>query len=801
MRLTGRQRPGGEHLLVFLLYLLAALIITWPLLLNIGTHLVGFAYGDGGEMARHIWWFNHALRSGQDPFFQPLLAWPDGMPGGVLLWSHPQQFFPAWLLAFVLPLPAAANLSLLLYMALNGWALWLLARRLLGGGGGPALLAGLVYMAAPTFQAHLAGGHAGLMVGWPLPLYALALLRLRERPAPRRALLAALFFFLSTNGHILQVIYAVLPVTAAAALLLLWRREWRALAWTAAAAGLGAAALALFLLPVIGETFGTPAYTAEGGFVRYSADLLAIVTPSFFHPLYSALDFPRRVLGVNLEEGTLYAGVVAGALALAGLWAQRRARRWLLLALIAWVGTLGPLLKLFDAPLRLVVSGYETFIALPWALAQNLPGFSLARTPGRFSFALALALAALAGWGALALAGRLGRARWQPGARRAVWVALAALILFDYQMYWPLPLTPADIPPAVAGIAARADVRAVLDLPWNNTVAAKDALYLQTAHQQPLVAGHITRSTPVSPAKLTLLEQTLDAALLDAAGADVVIVHRQYAAPGYEAFARQQLGAPVYEDAHLLIFDAPAPDAPPALHTWAAPPGALTDRADFYVYAPEAGVIDFAGTLAADGRAVALLLDGAALHRWDVDGAAAFSVPLPLRAATYHTVTLAVEPACPRGYGPALRCRAVALDGVRFEHYRPGAGAGFVPAAFARGVTLAFADVEASAGAVTARLLWRFAEPLTDADVRFVHLLGADGPPLAQADGALGAVSAGSAWAEMITLALPDGLPPGDYAVYAGWYSYPELARFPLLAAGEGAAQDGLALLGTARVE
>jgi hypothetical protein len=133
---------------------------------------------------------------------------------------------------------------------------------------------------------------------------------------------------------------------------------------------------------------------------------------------------------------------------------------------------------------------------------------------------------------------------------------------------------------------------------------------------------------------------------------------------------------------------------------------------------------------------------------------------------------------------------------VRFEAYRTGAGADAAPVTFGRGVTLAFADVEASGATVTARLLWRFAEPLAETDVRFVHLLGADGPPLAQADGTLGSIPAGSAWAETITLALPDDLPPGDYGVYAGWYTYPELARFPV----EGA-QDGLALLGTVRIE
>ena len=777
-------------------YLLTAVMITWPLLPNIGTHLVGFPYGDAGEMARHIWWYNHALRTGQAPFFQPLLAYPDGMPGGVLLWSHPQQFFPAWLLAFALPLPAAANLSLLLYMALNGWAMWLLARRLLGTDGGPALLAGLVYMAAPTFQTHLAGGHAGLMVGWPLPLYAWALLRLREQPSLRRALLAALFFFLSATGHILQAIYAALPVTATALLLLLRRRERRALAWSTLAAGIGAAALGLFLLPVVTETFGTAAYTEEGGFVRYSADLLAIITPSFFHPVYGALDFPRRVLGVNLEEGTLYAGLVAGALALIGVWRWPQARGWLLLALTAWLLALGPLLKIFDTPLRLTIGGWETFVALPWALLQNLPGFSLARTPGRASFALALAVAALAGLGALAL--------WQRarcgGVRRGLFVALAALTLLDYQFFWPLPLIPADIPSAVHDLARRGDVRAVLNLPWRSTIAAKDALYLQTAHQRPLVAGHVTRSTPVSPAKLTLLEQTLDAALLNAAGADIVIVHREHVTADYEAFARQRLGRPTYEDARLLLFDAPASDAPPALRTWTPPLGAVTDRVAAYAFAPEAGVVDIAGTLVGDGRAAALLLDGAPIHRWTVSGETAFRVPLPLQAGAYHTVTLALEPPCPQGYGPALRCRTVTASDLRFGRYRPGAGADFAPVTFGRGVTLAFADVELAGEALSVRLLWRFAQPLTDADVRFVHVVCADGPPLAQLDSALGAVSAGTAWAETLTLPLADARPPGACRVYAGWYTYPDLARFPVLTDVAGA-RDGLALLGTVGVE
>src|SRR5690606_22825139 len=405
-------------------------------------------------------------------------------------------------------------------------------------------------------------GHAGLMVAWPVPLYVYALLQLEaaktQRDIPllksRRVqwfLLAVLFFVLSPGGHILQLIYVLLPVNAALALAHLWRRDWPALLRLAAVSLIGSAVLLIFVLPIARSTFETAAYTDEGGFVRYSADLLSAASPSFFNPLYSWLGYPRQVLGTNLEEGTSYIGVVAGVLALIGVLRFRRARWWLLLALLAWLLSLGPLLKILDVPVRVEADGYASYITLPFAALQNLPFFNLARTPGRFNFALALALAVLAGYGALWLWDRLRSQKL----RFALLGVLMAALLVDYQVCWPFPTHTAAIPDAVYALAARDDVRAVLDLPWDNPVAAKDALYLQTAHHKPLVAGHVTRSTPVSPAKLTLLERTLDPALLDAAGADLVILHRDYVGDEQVDFVRTRPGTLLYEDDNLIIYE------------------------------------------------------------------------------------------------------------------------------------------------------------------------------------------------------------------------------------------------------
>ncbi len=777
---------------VYGLFLAIALLITWPLAANLSTHLTGFAYGDGHEMARHIWWYNHALRTGQPVFYQPLLGYPDGMEG-VLLWAHPLQFFPAWLFAYVMPLPAAANLAILLTLALNGWAMyWLAYDRLKQHA--PALLAGVAFMAAPTFQGHLGGGHAGLMVAWPIPLYVWALFKLRENSHWRWLAITALFFVLSPGGHILQLIYVLLPITAVFVLWQLIQRDWRGMLRTVLASIIGSAALLIFVLPIAQATFNTPAYTDEGGFTRYSADLLSVVSPSFFHPLYSHLEYPRRVLGVNLEEGVSYIGLVAGVLLLLGLWrfrADRSVRWWLALALVAWVFSLGPLLKIFDQPARLASDEYETFIPLPWALFQNLPFFSLARTPGRFNFTLALAVAMLAGYGAAFVWQKIRRPRVGWG----IITALSAALLFDYQVFWPLPTIPAAIPQAVYDLAQRSDVRAVFNIPWDNLVAAKDALYLQTAHHKPMIAGHVTRSTPVDPAKLRLLENTLNPALLDEAGADVIILHKMHLSQAASTSYYTRLGVPFYEDAELAFFDVDEPQNPVEFQVLDNYKPNL-DQLEIYAYAPNNTWVDltleFNGTV--DDRTVAIYLDRELIHRWQTEGIV--HIPIPVVAHTYHTVSAIVEPLCPSDTNPLLQCQNVDMHTLGAEQVlSPTVEA----IHFERGVTLRKAGLPTPTD-TSVRLLWDFDAPLTENDVRFVHVIDADGNPIAQQDNTLGVQRAGDGWAEAVSLDLPDDLPPGAYRVYVGWYTLPDVTRFGVLSDVEGA-RDNWALLGTFEVE
>ncbi|MCA9909925.1 MAG: hypothetical protein KC519_14810, partial [Anaerolineae bacterium] len=144
---------------LFGFYVAVAVLITYPVITVLSTHFAGHPFGDSYEIARHIWWINHALKTGQPLFYQPLLLYPQGI-ASAYFWGNPLQLFPAWLLAFFLPLPAAFNIQVILTLVLNGWAMSRLARYLTGSTLA-ALAAGAIYMAYPTMQGHLAAGHVG----------------------------------------------------------------------------------------------------------------------------------------------------------------------------------------------------------------------------------------------------------------------------------------------------------------------------------------------------------------------------------------------------------------------------------------------------------------------------------------------------------------------------------------------------------------------------------------------------------------------------------------------------------------
>ena len=791
------QRIPRHHLLAVGAYFVFALLLVAAALPTLSTRFIGGGASDAYEVARHIWWFQTALANGENVFWHANLGYPDGF-AVVQLWASPLNFFPAWLFAFVMPLALAYNTAALLALTLNGWAMYLLARRRLPSDHPvPAWLAGLVFMVFPIFQGHLFAGHSGLLAQWPVPLLLLCLFDCADGSGRRRFFGSLLFFLLASLGHALQAVYVLAPLIALFVLARLQRRDFVAAARVTAVALLGMGLLLLFLSPVLGAA-QIPQYTQAGGFVRYSIDLLGLVSPSFANPFWGDIAaHSGAVLGRNLGEGASYVGLLGGLLALVGVLSRREARWWLLVAFVAWLLALGPLLKVFDQPLTLSIAGYDAVVPLPYALFIDLPLLALARTPGRFMFLFAPAFAMLVGYGITALWSSGFISRRSRVLRYGLTLALALLLYADYLFFPRFPTVPADIPAAIHHLQARDNIRAIYNVPHDDLLAAKEALYLQTAHGKPLIAGQDTRQTPVDPAKLAVLSG-FQPPLLDEAGVDIVILNKARASEigqlaALMGQARRQLGASFYEDERFALFATPAVDAPlEAVYSVGADEGKTT-----YIYKPQPGWLEYRATLRAENRRVHLLLDDVRLQTLTVRGETEIALPLPIARPGYHTFRAVLDPPCPeRIDAEALLCHDVAIVDVELEAL--SSGAIYDPIRIEGGIELAgYHMPDQFTEAFPIRFWWRFASERSANDVRFIHVLDESRRLMTQNDASFGEVQALER-TETVVLNLR-GLPPGDYLVLAGWYALPDAVRYDVLTNVAGA-QDNTIVLGTIRV-
>jgi hypothetical protein len=340
-----------------------------------------------------------------------------------------------------------------------------------------------------------------------------------------------------------------------------------------------------------------------------------------------------------------------------------------------------------------------------------------------------------------------------------------------------------------------------MDMPWGNLLAAKHGMYLQTGHEKPLIAGQVTRRTPVNPAKLTILEMTLDPALMDESGVDAVILHKQYDDGTLAARLREAYGEPEFEDANFALYMVPEPVAGlPSFVASALPEDSVTvtSRYDLHFYVSESGVIDFASRLNAPAGMVTLRLDEQTVAAWRDAVRLDIAVPLFVDAG-YHTVAVALEPPCPALIpSPALTCRGATLSQMTFE---PQALALTDRVSLGGGVALeaaALPEDVLTGEALLVRLSWGFDAPVSAETVRFVKLLTPEGEDLGGLDSAPGSFAAGDALSETVEVTLPADF-TGEVEVYAGWYTYPDLARLPVQSDAKGA-QDGLVYFGTVSV-
>ena len=520
------RTAAGWALLLGLVYLILAIILTWPTFSHPASHLPGDG-GDDPALAWNLWWIKYALlNAGRDPFQTDYMFYPVGIN---------LAFYTLTLLNGLLALPLtlnlgvalASNLHLLFTFVAGGYGVFLLTRYLLArwflsdqkdraavefAPAGliwlSAAIAGGFYAFASSKLFYVALGQFNIASSHWIPFAVLYVLRCRHYPGRlKNAVLAGLFLSLQawsemTYASFLLVfisLYWLYELLAAGRRAIPGRPQAAPLALHLRAAAVVGRVFLLGLSPILAHML--PDLHVEGdflvegsGFAReFSADLLGFIVPAANHPLLGDLVQSTGITHFSLGQH-IYLGLALPGLLLVSLWTGYRRPQlwfWLLAVVVFALLSLGPVFT---------INGQTTGIPGPFGLIQQLPFFKGNRYPSRYGVMLILSLSVVAGFGLVQL-GRLGR-QWFGGAGLPL-LLVSGLFLFEH-LSVPLPQSDVRLPAAYEFIAADPGDFTVLDIPfaWRNGFRVTGALttrfmlgqFYQTAHQKRLLQGNTSRN-------------------------------------------------------------------------------------------------------------------------------------------------------------------------------------------------------------------------------------------------------------------------------------------------------------------
>jgi hypothetical protein len=509
-RPEAREDKGGAGRfsipVLFTFFLALAIVQTWPLALHITDHAIAWP-GDSYVMWWNMAWVKDSLLGLSNPFQTDALYYPQGTD----LYLHTLVLVNS---AISIPLQVATGGNLLL-----SWNLMMLAFLALSGVGGyllsyhvtrekwMSLIGGVIFAFTPHVMMQL-HGHFHIATTWPIPFFALFLLRFFERRSRVDLILVALLAALVTWNWLEFAIDLGLFALLAFAF-------WT---WTQSRNGKreevfrlakdlvpGVVLWALLSAPILVLTalaLRSGGYTVTTGgdeATGYAPDLAAYLIPS---PLWGPGDYANNygawesTLAGGIET-TMYLGFMPLLLAALAFAFRRKSALgpsvwfWSITFVIFALLALGP---------RLHVFSLDTHIPMPFRLLQEVPLVGERRVPGRMIVVGMLALGVLSAIGAPVLAQHLrGSSRY---AAPVMACAILAVVLFEY---WspPVNLAGYETPPVYDAIAAEPGDFAVLDLPLGRVTgnvrqgdATGGALsdYAQIVHGKPTIGGYISRA-------------------------------------------------------------------------------------------------------------------------------------------------------------------------------------------------------------------------------------------------------------------------------------------------------------------
>jgi hypothetical protein len=201
-------RSIRRHAWVLAGYVLAAVALTWPLVLHLDTHLTGPPGGDTGVYVWNQWVFRHELLNRQFPYFTDTILAPLGGSANLSLHNYTTfQDLLALPLIGWLGVVATFNIVYLLMIVFTAYATFLLARHVTNQWA-EAWLAGLVFAWSPILVTR-GTGHFSLVAAAPLALFLLVLLRADGHERLRDAVALGGAMWLAASTDVYYAVYCV----------------------------------------------------------------------------------------------------------------------------------------------------------------------------------------------------------------------------------------------------------------------------------------------------------------------------------------------------------------------------------------------------------------------------------------------------------------------------------------------------------------------------------------------------------------------------------------------------------------
>jgi len=383
-----------RHLLIVLIYIVLAIILTYPLLFLPAGALLG-PPEDNMQYLWTAWQMKQALTtSGEGIFYTNYIFYPEG--ASLLLHSaHPLNNVFILFFNLFFSLEYSYNLTIFINFILNALSAYLLCLYFTKNRVA-SFVGGFIFSFSP-FHLMRAMHHIAYVSSYLFPLIFLCFFSLRDRPSSKKGLLMGLLIIMIAFVNYYYFIFVLSSLLFG--LFYFWisgKNQINRAFFKSVLLGIAISFLALAPLIIsIMIELKSSHYPIVSGINRYVLDAFSFVTPLPLHPIWGRYtENVYRSFTGNPWEATGYLGMTVIFLAILGLakWKKRKEDK----AFFLWLMVITIVLSMGA---RLHILGYNS-IPLPYWLIERIPILNMAiRAPGRWIVLTYLSLSVLASSG------------------------------------------------------------------------------------------------------------------------------------------------------------------------------------------------------------------------------------------------------------------------------------------------------------------------------------------------------------------------------------------------------------------